>query len=797
MKFNGADQINCFHCGESCEDVSLVYLEKTFCCDGCKIVYEILNENNLCSYYSISPSPGKPPKNMASAEKYSFLDDKKNTAQLISFTDGKVTHLTFYIPQMHCNSCIWLLEKFHKINPGIIRSQVNFLKKEITIVFQEEVTTIRAIVEKLAHIGYEPYLSLEDLHNRKLIKSNRQPYLKIGIAGFCFGNIMMLSFPDYFSGGALEVKGLGTLFNYLNLVLSLPVLFYCSSEFFISAWKGIRQKHLNMDAPIVLAILIAFIRSVYEITNATGTGYLDSMSGIVFFMLIGRVFQNKTYQTLSFERDYKSYFPISITIKSEKPKNIPVSEIKRGDRIVVRNNELIPADAILLHGEGYIDYSFVTGEFLPVHKILGEIIYAGGRQRGHTIELEVVKEVSQSYLTELWNNPVFQKEKNETDSFVTVLSNYFSIVVFSIALCAGIYWYQTDSSKALNAATAVLIVACPCALLLSSTFTNGMVMRILGRNKCFLKNAHVIEKLSKLDTIVFDKTGTITQAGSSQISYEGVLLTEKEEKMLFTLFSESMHPLSRAVLFYLSPNKKLDIDLFNEYPSLGIEGLVNDCFVKIGSAAFLDLVHYGKESTGSKVFVSIDGIYKGVYSIKNQYRNGFYMLAKKLKNKYKLVLLSGDNEDEREELSKIFDTDALTFNQSPKDKLEFIKKMQQTGRKVLMVGDGLNDAGALKQSDVGIAVSEEINNFFPASDAILEAKMLNKLDKFISLSKAGNNLIVASFVISILYNIVGIYYSVQGRLQPVLAAILMPASTISIVLFTTVITGFVAKKMKL
>jgi len=403
VNFDTSTLTICYHCGEACDKQTIRIDKKIFCCQGCKTVYEILNKVELCDYYSLNANPGSAQKVPIRPEKFAFLDDKNLQEKLIHFKDDNQSHVTFYLPQMHCSSCIWLLENLNKLDNKIIRSQVNFLKKEVSVVFEHKLTSLRKVVELITSIGYEPHFSLNSISDKKTNTYDKSRIYKIGITGFCFVNIMMLSFPDYFSLGNIEEKGLKQLFSYLCLGLSLPVFFYSASEFFISAWKSIKQTFLNIDAPIALAVLITFLRSVYEIISGTGAGYLDSMSGIVFFMLIGRFFQNKTYNTLAFNRDYTSYFPLGVTVIDENrsEQQIPLSELKVGQRIKIYSEEIIPADCILFYGKAKIDYSFVSGEAVPVEKGIGEIIYAGGKQVGGSLELEVVKEVSQSYLTQL------------------------------------------------------------------------------------------------------------------------------------------------------------------------------------------------------------------------------------------------------------------------------------------------------------------------------------------------------------------------------------------------------------
>lgn len=785
----------CYHCGEDCKDSHIYIDEKQFCCDGCKLVYEILEENNLCKYYDFSQNPGIQVKGKFVSEKFSYLDDEKVKQKLISYTDGKQSRVIFYLPQMHCSSCIWLLENLQRINPGIIKSQVDFTKKEVNILYDETSISLRKIVELLSFVGYEPLITLNDLDTKKTKKHDHQQIFKIGIAGFCFGNIMMLSFPEYFSAGKIQEHGLKDFFSYLNLFLALPVFFYAASDFFVSAWKGFQQRFINIDAPIAFAVVITFARSVFEIISGTGAGYLDSMSGIVFFMLLGRFFQNHTYDTLSFDRDYKSYFPIAVTsIQGDKETMIPVSDIRIGDRIRIKNNELIPADAIVFKGEANIDYSFVTGESALINKVLGEIIYAGGKQVGSAIELEVVKEVSQSYLTQLWNNDSFKETKNDKNSFIHLVSKYFSICLVALALSSFLYWLPTDFHRALNALTAVLIVACPCALLLSATFTNGTLLRIFGKNKFYLKNATVIEKLNNIDTIVFDKTGTITQNNTSQVMYEGADLSDSTFQLIRSIVAQSSHPLSKSILNYLPYSKALPVEHYKEYSGKGIEGCVNETYIKLGSKEFIERIKSADENKSSYVYIMLNGIYYGRFVIKNQYREGLTKLIKSLNNKYNLMVLSGDNDAEKTTLEKIFNGKvSLNFNQSPGDKLNFIKMLQSKNHKVAMMGDGLNDAGALQQSDVGIAVSDNINNFSPACDAILDGSRFSDLKTFIDYAKNGQQIIIGSFIISLLYNVIGLWFAVSGNLSPVIAAILMPISSITIVLFTTGTSNIIAK----
>jgi Cu+-exporting ATPase len=426
------------------------------------------------------------------------------------------------------------------------------------------------------------------------------------------------------------------------------------------------------------------------------------------------------------------------------------------------------------------------------------MIYAGGRQKSGLIELEVIKEVSQSYLTQLWNNDTFNKKsESQFTNFSNRVSKYFTIIVLLIAVIAAAFWYQTSSFIAINVFTSVLIVACPCALALSTPFTLGNAMRIFGRNRFYLKNSSVVEMLAKINSIVFDKTGTITESGKSDIIYSGKVLNQTEQKCIKSLARSSTHPLSKKIFDSIDGTDFLPVTKFIEPAGKGIEGFVYGYHIRIGSAKFVNLnkTEPDTENIKTKVFVSINSEIIGNFTISNSYREGIEKVIKELSSEHKLALLSGDNSGEKENLLKIFkDETQLHFKQSPESKLNFIKKLQSQKQKVLMIGDGLNDAGALSQSDVGISVTEDISNFTPACDAILDSTQLKNISTYLKFSKSSLKIIHLNFLISFFYNFVGLSFAVQGMLSPLIAAVLMPLSSISVVLVATLATNLIAKK---
>lgn len=790
--------LQCYHCGEESFDAAIKVDDKVFCCAGCKTVYQILSKHDLCEYYGQKASPGINQRNAVRQGKFAFLDDSAIAQKLIQFEEGEKAQVVFYLPQIHCSSCLWLLEHLHDLDENIINSRVDFTKKEVIVAYNNKNGSLRKVAETLTSIGYEPHISLNDLGKNNNIKHHdKKQIYRLGIAGFCFANIMMLSFPEYFGlQGISHELFISQAFKYAIFLLSLPVLFYSAVGFFKSAWQGLQRKFLNIDAPIALAILITFGRSVYEIFSDTGGGYLDSMSGIVFFMLAGRLLQDRTRQSLSFDRDYTSYFPIAVSKLNngiETPGALP--DLNTGDSIIIHSNEIIPADGLLVRGLASIDYSFVTGESAPVQKQISEICYAGGRQLAGNIELLLVKDVSQSYLTGLWNKASMHKVDNNEDSFVHRLSQHFTIVLFSISAFTALWWSVHDVTRIWPAVTAVLIVACPCALLLSNSFTNSHIIHLFDRAGLYVRNAAVIERMCRVSHIVFDKTGTLTNSLLFTVNKHGDDLSGEQMQLIASMAAQSNHPLSKAVANFLGI-RPMQLEAVKEIIGKGSEAWHNDKHIVLGSPEFV-LGNQSLFKNKSVVAYRIDNTVKGYFLVNHQYRDGLSAMFTKLRKKYNLSLVSGDNDGARDAIQMLAGNEInMQFNQRPIDKLLYAETLEENGENVMMVGDGLNDAGALKQSLVGIAVAEDVNNFTPACDAVLQADRLQYLDRYLLLARQGKRIVITSFVISIGYNLVGLSYAVQAKLSPLIAAILMPASSISIILFTWFAVQLAGRKIR-
>lgn len=809
--------VACYHCGTDCSDDTIRVAEKTFCCEGCKSVYELLDAHQLCQYYRYDDRPGHTPPALA---RFEYLDNPDIAAQLLHFQNEKLAKVTLYVPAMHCSACLYLLENLARLHPGVQASRVDFLKKQVSVDYSPAALTLRQLAELLAQIGYEPLIRLNDAEEQKRPAGERQMLLRLGVAGFCAGNIMLFAFPEYLGLDDLRYRH---LFGYLNFALALPALFYSGWGYFESVWNALRQRRINIDLPILLAMLTTFGRGTYEVFTGTGGGYFDSLTGLIFLLLTGKWFQQKTYDAIRFDRDYKSYFPLAVTRLSRQSsvvshqssvgelplpddsteESIPVQHLRPGDRIAIRNGELLPADARLIAGRARMDYSFVTGESAPETHQPGDVLLAGGRQVGERLELEVLRDVSHSYLTQLWNHDAFRKgDTSRLRTFADRVGQYFTYVVVTLAVLVAGFWYfaHGDAARAVNAFSAILIVACPCALSLSYPFALGNGLRIFGKRGFYLKNAEVIETLATCDALVFDKTGTLTTADGGETRFVAVPhfdpLTASGEALAGALARQSTHPISQHVARLFAPgDPALTLTDVQEIPGEGVVGWFGDCEIRLGSARFAQAPEGLKTApdgavtgavSGTVAHLNLGGQYRGFFVVKAAYRPGLDGLVASLRDRFSLFLVSGDTETERPWLRRWFLPDRMRFRTQPAGKLQFVENLQAENHRVVMLGDGLNDAGALRQADAGIAVTENTLQFTPASDAILEARALPDLPRFLAYCRHALRVIQVSFAVSLVYNGIGLSFAVTGHLSPIVAAILMPVSSFSMVLITTV-----------
>ncbi len=754
-----------------------------YCCYGCMMVDELLKGENRF----IDPA-------IFHNKKFDYLQNDKIQKDLLSFEEGAIAKIEIHLPQIHCSSCIYLLENLQEIAKGILDVKVNFGQKIASITFLKKDITLPQIASLLHYIGYPPDFNTTDKASKKRIN---KLVIQLGVAGFFFGNTMLLALPDYLHSDLSLDSNLQQFFRILMMLFSIPVILYSAQDYFINAFKNIRGGSISIDLPIALGILVIFIRSSFEVLTGIGPGYFDSLNGLIFFLLIGKWYQQKTYENFRFDRDFKSFIPLAANLVLQNGKNhsIPIADLKKGDIIIVEKDELLPADAILKENQATLDYSYITGEAEPIEKTLDAKVYAGAKIKSDAAIFEILSAADSSYLANLWEQ--FSDKRKAASHQIginTNISQYFSLAIVLIAVISAALWATIDLGKAINVFTAVLIVACPCALALAQPFSSGSMLRQFGKKGFFLKNANVLHKLAEVEYIAFDKTGTLTQLDTMTVQWHGEPLADDEKQLLVSLIKKSRHSLSTSLVQFLSPSNFIasEISDFAEIEGEGLRGYIANTYLEIGRAKFVDVA---EEASTTSIYVKIDEILRGYFTFHQNTRAQTNQLIQDLIPNYELAMISGDNDKQEKAYRSLFgEKPKLLFEQTPKQKLEFIDSLNAAGQKTLMVGDGLNDAGALNHGHAGISLCEDQMHFFPPSDAVLKAGSLSLLPRFLHLSKKNEQGIKIAILISLLYNVVGLSFAIAGLLSPLVCAILMPISSLTVVLFTSSWSSYYAQK---
>jgi len=776
---------SCFHCKSDIIDL----VEKddhAFCCHGCASVYELLRDNQLTDFYDLNEDAGSKIELLTD---YDALDNEQVNQKYTVFKNQNERKVKLKLPNIHCSSCLYLLENLPTLLEGVKAVEVNFSAKTAFVLFDVNQLSYANLFRFFNQLGYPP--DLNATKDAKVSEKSRLP-LHIGLVGFCFGNIMLFSFPEYL--GLSDAEQFSQVFRWLNVAFSLIPLYFAYRYYIRGAWRALSNKSITIDIPISMGILALLFRSYFEVFAHEGAGYLDSFAGLIFFLLVGRWFQERTYESLDFERDYLSFFPLGVKVKEDGAvKSKLIDEVSIGDLLSIQYNETIAADGQLMTEEAVVDYSFVNGEDRPVKVLKGEEIYAGGKLKSHQAELLVTKDLGEGYLTGLWRNPVMksnQESKQQSERTAVI----FTVAVIVIAAISALFWTWTDSSQTLFVLTSVLIVACPCALALSKPFIYGSMLRRLASNSVFMKSGSTLDDFDGLTDIIFDKTGTLTDQKTSEVLWRGQALTNDTQAYLASGFNSSRHPLSLVIADYLGDQDVKSIDEITELPGKGVELIFKDGnTLKFGSLSWLNQFSQLKEN--SEVGVLFNNQFLGYFEVSNDYRPGVFELLKRLSNDFNIHILTGDNSAQQAFLETQLPGVEMKFNCSPTDKLNYVEELKLSGKKVMVVGDGLNDSGALKSAQLGCAVVSDMHSFSPSSDMIIQGGQLQLLDQVIDYIKLRKSLLLGSYVLSIAYNSIGLYFAVVAMLTPIVAAILMPLSSISVVLYATITTYLMGRKI--
>lgn len=779
----------CAHC--SAPSATILVAGNRFCCQGCSQVFSILRENNLLGFYEIGDNQVESLRNRPQGD-YSYCDTDWFRKLFVRDAGEGRYSIRLKLPAIHCAACVWLLEKLPEMLNGVTGARINYLRKEMLLT-AEQALPVSRLVAFVADLGYMPDFGPESRRSRALTGYDKTLLKRMALAAFGFGNAMLFSLPEYFS--TRVETGFARTFIAINVILSTAVLIYSAGEFFVNAFRALKKRKIILDLPISAGIMAMFGRSIAEIAMGTSAGYFDTFAGLIFFLLLGRYVQSRSYEWLNFERDNLLFLPLAVRVrKGDDEVIMPVGSLTNGDVLRLRNGEISPTRCRLVSESAQADYAFITGESLPVTLSRGDTFETGGKLIGRAAELEVLEPVNQARLNRIWENSAENAGGAGSEAaipesnFAERVLPYFTGIVISIAVGSLLYWLPSDSSRAWNAFSAVLVITCPCALAMAKPFSFFTVQSALARAGLFLKSAATVEKFFHLRNIVFDKTGTLTNPGQYDIHFHtsAVDLSEADKALISRVAQHSSHPLSAAVATYLGRQAAEGVTEFREEPGAGIRGICDGSLVILGSARWVEqngalVSGVAPVEFSTQVHAAINGRYLGFFAIGNELRPGLAETLAAVAPHHHLALLSGDSDRERARFTALFGEKVpLHFSASPEQKAEIIRTYRASGS-TMMIGDGLNDAYALGEADIGVAIAEKNSNFSPASDAILSANAFTRLPALIGMANQARKTAITAYSISFAYNAVGVSVAVAGNLTPLFCAILMPLSSLSVI----------------
>ncbi len=815
---NLLQEVKCKHCLQPCMNEQVSDTVGTFCCSGCQAVYHLINSHGLCDYYNMEEVASRPSLKLNTAgNDFQWLDHIEVVQELGIITQGGISNIEFHCPSIHCASCLYLLDNLHKFNKGIIKSQARFNDRKVSVWFSSELIKVSELAQILFQLGYSPvFESAEDASNN-INKVNRKAsnrlLTRLGIAGFAAGNTMMLSFPAYFGIDSEVFYRYEWIFPVLNILLAGTAVVYSAGDWFVRSVRDLRNGKLSVDVPIAMAIGVLFLRSIADIILQASPGFFDSLCGLIFLLLIGQWLQTRYYEGLEFEHSFSSFFPLMATIiDNGGDKQVLIKNLKPGHRIRLKAHELVPADSMVVFAEHSLaDQSFISGESRPVILKPGDKVFSGTRLLTGKLELEVLKAANQSWLNRLWNQASEAgTAKTEPTLFEKLFVRYFTAITFVVAFSALGYWFnEGDNTTAFNAFTAVLMVACPCAVTLAMPFSFNRALNHLAKSGFYARNAAVIEKLAHINHWVFDKTGTITQPYSenfkANIWQPAPQSQFMEPDKLFPIIKKAAelgaHPLLWELVRVIPQDlptgqDAMQVSEFEEIRGKGIKIKIHGKGTyHIGSPSFA-FANNTSEPLGSRVAISLNGEYLGSFILGHTLRPGAKNVLQTLKGEK--TILTGDNESG----TKLFqnpDMQALEldilFNQSPEAKRDFINNLNSKGQSVMMIGDGLNDSPAMKSAGVSLALIDRENGFSPAADCITKAPNLRYLPEWVKFSQETLSMVKIALGLSVVYNLIGVGLAASGELSPLFAAIFMPLSSLSVVALGVVLTDMKASKL--
>lgn len=728
-----------------------------YCCDACEVLGRSLKVADL--------SEKKNP--------YEFLDQDDFKKLYLQTGQADYNYL-FFCEGLHCSSCVHLLEKMPEFHEGVSMARVNFAQSTLAIKLDDG-ASLAKVAQIIHELGYTPtILAAQDDLEKRYQSENRAFLKKIAVAGFCAGNTMLFVIPIY-SGLA---GTMGTVFNWMSFFLYLPILFYSAVPFYRGAWNSLKYKVVNVDLPITIAMLSSFGLSTVNLIRGDGAIYFDSTASFMFLILSARYLLKRVQQNYLSPSRIKSFFQTEnyVRINNDEEETIPWTSTQPGDVLRLTRNQTLPSDCQLLSSSAMIDMSLFNGESLPKNFGQGMTLFAGTKLLSEEILVRVQVPFADSKLGQLFQQ--LDQGALKKSHFIALTDRLAQKLIMTVLLVAGVFFLiysQVSVSEAFNRALALIVLACPCALAFGSPLTFGLALKKAQKLGILLKDATSLERLLKVKNVFFDKTGTLTK-GSLAISYsEPTPVPDDLKKIILGLESVSYHPIAFALRKEWEDVKPEVLQDVTEILGQGVSGWLGTDFYEIRHLS--ESRH--EDQKAIELFKNGESLSRLYFTdpLREESPAAILDLQKRGLNCF---LLSGDKKSRAFAVGQEchIPKENIYGELFPEDKKQIIEDYDDS----CMIGDGANDSLGLKAASVGIAVKGSVDLSLSSADIYFTRGGLAPLFDLLKLAKQTQRILVRNLSISLIYNLIGGTLALIGLIDPLMAAILMPVSSVIIVL---------------
>ncbi|WP_375754028.1 heavy metal translocating P-type ATPase [Vibrio sp. HN007] len=775
---------SCYHCGEPVPDNTHFHIEilgevREMCCPGCFAVAETIVNSGLVSYYQyrteLADKADLVPEQLQALVNY---DNEEVQSEFVRKSDNQ-SEVTLSLEGVTCAACAWLIEKQMNDKPGVDSIRVNTTTNRAILRWDNTQAKLSELLSSIHHLGYKAAPFEADAYEASYQQSMKQYLYRLGVAGIATMQVMMLAVALYFEMFSDLDAEFKQYFRIVSLIFATPVLLYSALPFYLNAWRSIRGRTLGMDVPVSIALIFAYIASFVAVVGEKGEVFFESISMFTFFLLLGRFLEMRARRkAAAASANLLKLIPAMAT--KIDGSQVPVKTLKKGDKIRVLPGEHISADGVVQKGRIHVDESMLTGESIPVVKSVGDQVYAGTLNTDESFELEVTQSKAESMLSNIVRlQDEAQLSKPKVAEIADIVARYFVAAILIIAAATWFYWQQNKPEDAFWIMLAVLVATCPCALSLATPTAITCATSRLGDLGILLRKNHVFETLCKVNHLVIDKTGTLTEG---KIEIDSVEVFNGFDESLACAIAATMekhanHPIAKA--FNKFDTLDVDVDSAKNIIGSGVSANWNQKECRIGNARFVLSNEQIRDS--ASVYLSVDGAHVATFKYRDPIRNESINFISKVSNAgIKTTLLTGDTAVNAEHVAKEIGIDSVVADASPTGKLDYLNSLESDDI-TLMVGDGINDAPTLAGAHLSVAMGGGTDIAKASADMVLLGDKLDKLLAARQLALKTRSIIRQNLLWSLGYNVLILPLAVAGLVAPYIAVVGMSASSIIVV----------------